>query len=176
MRLLTKHPSIPRTILYFMLFPVFIWFVLFVSLVISHSYTIACLVFLAVCLIFLFIPVAIYFIHSNYFPVGTQAIMIPPPLITKEQKSARRDAFRFSAFYVVLFPIFLYLGLLAAMAGLSAMFLMLLIPLSMLVSIHLIWARYACGQYKKMSFFCILPILTFFVVDALSKILLISEP
>ena len=101
--------------------------------------------------------------------------------IAYDRKNAKYFAIGFTVVYVIFFPFFFYMALLSGMIfdnphmttliGLLIIFITFLIPLSMPVSIYLMWSRYFRGQYKKTRFFCTLPLLTFggvyFVIDVL---------
>jgi hypothetical protein len=73
--------------------------------------------------------------------------------------------------YVILFPFFFYMALLSTMVfdnphmtvplGSLIILVTFCIPLSMPISIYLMWSKYCRLQYKKAGFFCILPLLTF---------------
>ena len=58
--------------------------------------------------------------------------------------------------------------------GISFIFLAVCAPLSIPVSVYLIWSRYCRGDYKKTRLFCALPIIAFGVVygilEALSSL------
>lgn len=99
----------------------------------------------------------------------------------KEKKSTKRFATIFTMIYVILFPFLFYMAMLSGMIfdnphmtntlGLTIIFTTFCIPLSIPVSIYLIWSRYLRGQYKKAVFFCWLPLLTLVVVCFLIEIL-----
>lgn len=96
------------------------------------------------------------------------------PEVTDQQmeaakKSARWTARFFTFLYVVLFPFFFYMAMLSPMVfncsipavGIFNIFFTFLIPLSMPVSVYLMWSRYSQGLYKKTHFFSALPVLVF---------------
>jgi len=99
----------------------------------------------------------------------------------KSKKCAKRCAVSFTIIYVILFPFLFYMAMLSSMIfdnphmtttlGLSIIFTTFCIPLSIPVSIYLMWSRYFQGLYKKTGFFCTLPPLTFgavyFILDVL---------
>ena len=99
----------------------------------------------------------------------------------ENQKSARRCAIGYSVVYSILFFPFFYMGLLTSMifdnprmttpVGLSIIFLAFMIPLSMLISIYLMWSRYLFGRYEKIYLFCALPPLTFVGVSIIIWVL-----
>lgn len=92
----------------------------------------------------------------------------------KSKKYARRCVISFTVLYAVLFPFLFYMAMLSSMVfdnphmtttrGLSIIFTTFCVPLSIPISIYLMWSRYFREQYKKSSFFCAIPLLTFLVV------------
>lgn len=83
--------------------------------------------------------------------------------------------------YLILSPFLFYMALLSSMifakpsmtipVGLSIMALIFCIPLSMLISIYLIWSRYNRKEYKKSLLFCALPFSITIVVVIVSSML-----
>lgn len=101
----------------------------------------------------------------------------------KEEKNDARCAARwFTTIYILLFPICFGMAWfspmvfdcprMTALVGLSIIFLMCLIPLSVPVSIYLMWSRFSKGHYKKLYIFCFLPIFTFIGASILSEVLM----
>jgi len=82
--------------------------------------------------------------------------------------------------YILLFPLLVYFALFSAMAfdsphistlkGLSIIFFVSLIPLSLPVSIDLMWSSYVCEEYDKTLIFWSVPWLTLMFVFALDFI------
>jgi hypothetical protein len=109
----------------------------------------------------------------------------PKPITDREIKKAPTSVkcfmLCFTVLYLVLLPLSASFVSLSGMVfdnrdttlpvGLSFMFLIFLIPLSMVVSICSMWSHYHRGQYNKMRFFWFFPILTFIVAFILIKIL-----
>lgn len=103
------------------------------------------------------------------------------PQREEEKNSARWAARWFTAIYILLFPICFGMAWFSPMIfscsfmpvsiGLSVIFLTCLIPISIPVSIYLIWSRFSKGNYKTMYYFCFLPILTFIGVFILTEVL-----
>ncbi len=58
--------------------------------------------------------------------------------------------------------------------GLSIIFIFCWVPISIPVSLYLIWSRYLNGVYKKCRFYCTLPILTVVIVVILNALIEIS--
>lgn len=107
----------------------------------------------------------------------------------KNKKNIKCWAIFWTFLYLLLFPIFCYAALFTAMVfdnphvsvplGLSIIIISCFVPLSMLISIYLIWSNYSRAQYRRTLFFCALPILTFFAVlllDALLNAFFLSSP
>ena len=86
----------------------------------------------------------------------------------KYRKHALYIASVSSILYLALLPIMLTLFLYSLMAfvnwhplaGLIGALFLLLVPISMPVSVYIMWSKYLRGLYKKTLFFSILPILT----------------
>ena len=88
----------------------------------------------------------------------------------KERKMIKRYASLSTIVYLILFPVLLYISLFSFMAfdnphmtvflGLTYISLILFIPLSIPLSIFLIWWKYSRAQYRKALVFCALPLLT----------------
>jgi hypothetical protein len=86
--------------------------------------------------------------------------------------------------YIFLFPFLSYFALLSAMIfdnphlsipkGLSIIFTISLIPLSLPLSIDLMWSSYVCEEYGKTLFFGSVPWLTLIAVLAYNSIILTS--
>lgn len=55
--------------------------------------------------------------------------------------------------------------------GLLFVFLSLLTPLSIIASIALMWNRYLKGQYRAVYFASLIPVITFFIVIILFKVI-----
>ena len=91
--------------------------------------------------------------------------------IKAAKKCAKWIARFFTFLYIVFFPFFFYMGMLSSMilqspsktvlVCLTFIFLTFLPSLSMPISIYFIWSRYSQSLYKKMYFFCALPVLVF---------------
>lgn len=96
------------------------------------------------------------------------------------KKKAKVCAILWTIIYVVLFPLLSYFALFSAMVfdsphisllnGLSIIFIISLIPLSLPVSIDLMWSSYVCEEYRKTLIFWSVPWLTFISVLALSAL------
>ena len=114
-------------------------------------------------------------------PVQKDVLAPLPKDIAKTKRSTKYWAVGSTIVYIVLFPVFFYMGLLSSMVfdcprmttfvGLLIIFLTLLISLSMPVSIYLIWSRYQRGLYKKALFYCALPLITFVGVSLINVVL-----
>jgi hypothetical protein len=97
------------------------------------------------------------------------------------KKKAKICAVAWTIMYVLLLPLLSYFALLSAMIfdnphlsipkGLSIIFTISLIPLSLPVSIDLMWSSYVCEEYDKTLFFWSLPWLTLIAVLALDPII-----
>ncbi|MDP1880217.1 MAG: hypothetical protein Q8K60_04685 [Parachlamydiaceae bacterium] len=102
--------------------------------------------------------------------------------IDRERKRAKRYALSFTILYIFLFPLFFNMGLVSFMIfdtprmtiflGLPVVFLTLLISLTMLISIYLMRSSYLRGEYKKIYFYCVLPLFTFVGVFWINDILI----
>lgn len=83
--------------------------------------------------------------------------------------------------YVILFPFLLYMGLLSSMVSDGPritpffvgviMFIVFCIPLSIPVSIYLMWSRYSREQYEKARLFAWIPVHVIGVVFILLNVL-----
>lgn len=101
--------------------------------------------------------------------------------IEKAKKRARWCSIIFTSVYVILFPFILYLSLLSVMIfdkpsmptalGLWIMFMFFCIPLSMVVSVCLIWRNYFLDNLKKTYLHCMLPFFCSAVAIAFNVIL-----
>ena len=97
------------------------------------------------------------------------------------KRKAKICAVAWTIIYVLLLPLLSYFALLSAMIfdnphlstskGLSIIFTISLIPLSLPVSIDLMWSSYACEEYGKTLFFWSVPWLTLIAVLALYLII-----
>lgn len=98
-----------------------------------------------------------------------------------EQKKARFCAFICSTLYLALFFLSFYIIIfipnlfgnpeIGDTTGLLLVFLSLLAPLSIVVSIGLIWNRYLNQDYKNVYFACLIPLATALVVIVLMKLI-----
>ena len=90
------------------------------------------------------------------------------------RKTAKNYAVACTIVYIILFPWFFYVALLSVMllenpkttvpVGLSMMFVMFWIPLSMPVAIYLMWSNFSRHKYNKTFLFGLLPLFTLVVV------------
>ncbi len=97
------------------------------------------------------------------------------------KKKAKICATTWTIIYSLFFPLLSYFALLSAMIfddphlsipkGLSIIFTISLIPLSLPVSVDLMWSSYACEEYGKTLFFWSVPWLTLIAVLALDPII-----
>ncbi len=97
------------------------------------------------------------------------------------KKKARICAIAWTIIYIFLLPLLSYFALLSVMIfdnphisipkGLSFIFTVSLIPLSLPVSIDLMWSSYVCEEYGKIFFFWSVPWLTLITVLALDPII-----
>lgn len=97
------------------------------------------------------------------------------------KRKAKICAVAWTIIYVFLLPLLSYFALLSAMIfddphlsipkGLSIIFTISLIPLSLPVSIDLMWSNYVCEKYGKTLFFWSVPWLTLIAVLALDPII-----
>lgn len=97
------------------------------------------------------------------------------------KKKAKVCAITWTVIYSLLFPLLTYFALLSAMLfdspdisilkGLSIIFTISLLPLSLPVSIDLMWSSYVCEEYSKTLTFWSLPWLTLISVLALDFII-----
>ncbi len=97
------------------------------------------------------------------------------------KRKAKICAVAWTIIYVLLLPLLSYFALLSAMIfdnphlsipkGLSIIFTISLIPLSLPVSVDLMWSSYVCEEYNKTLFFWSVPWLTLIVVLALDPII-----
>jgi hypothetical protein len=89
------------------------------------------------------------------------------------RKTAKYSAIGWTIVYVILFPLFMYIALLSGMLfenpkttvpiGLTMMFVMFWIPLSMPISVYLMWFNFSHHKYNRTIFLGLLPLLTFIV-------------
>lgn len=87
------------------------------------------------------------------------------------RKTAKFYAIAWTIIYLVLFPFFAYIALLSGMllenpkttvpVGLSMMLVMFCIPLSMPISIYLMWTNFSRHNYNKTLFYGLLPLFIF---------------
>ena len=97
------------------------------------------------------------------------------------KRRAKICATAWSIIYALLFPILSYFSLFSAMvfdnshistlAGLSIIFVISLIPLSLPLSIELMWSSFICGEYKKTLIFWFPPWLTIVFVMVLDYLI-----
>ncbi len=97
------------------------------------------------------------------------------------KRTAKICAIAWTIIYVLLLPLLSYFALLSSMIfdnpdlsilkGLSIIFTISLIPLSLPVSIDLMWSSYMCEEYGKTLFFWLVPWLTLITVWALDSII-----
>ena len=97
------------------------------------------------------------------------------------KKKAKICAVAWTVIYVLLLPLLSYFALLSAMIfddhhlsipkGLSIIFTISLIPLSLPLSVDLMWSSYVCEAYGKILFFWSLPWLTLIAVLAVDPII-----
>lgn len=97
----------------------------------------------------------------------------------KEKRSTKKWLSISTIFYICLFPFLFYFSLFSFMVfdnpnmttvmGIFFIFLFLTIPISIPVSVFLMWRRYFQMQYSKASFHCCIPIITlvasYFLID-----------
>lgn len=101
--------------------------------------------------------------------------------LSTNQKSVKCWAIFWTLLYLALFPLLIYAALFSVMVfdnphmtvplGLSIIGVIFFIPLSIPVSIYLIWSNYWHSRYKRSLFFCALPILTLIIVLLLNALL-----
>ena len=99
----------------------------------------------------------------------------------KDQKSAKYCAVGWTIAFLIFFPFFFFVALMSSMIfdnpkmtapmGLWIMFMIFWIPLSMPISIYLMWSNYSRGLYRKTRLFWALPFLTLGIVILLNAIL-----
>ena len=97
------------------------------------------------------------------------------------KRKAKVCAIVWTIIYVFLFPLLTYFALFSSMVfdsphisilkGLSITFIASLIPLSLPVSIDLMWSSYICAEYSKTLTFWSVPWLTLIFVLALDSII-----
>ena len=89
------------------------------------------------------------------------------------RKTAKYSTIGWTLIYVMLFPSFLYIAFISGMVlenpkttvpiGLTMMFVMFWIPLSMPISVYLMWSHFSHHKYNRTIFWGLLPLLTFVV-------------
>lgn len=94
-----------------------------------------------------------------------------------KRKTAKYYASVLTLVYIVLFPFFFYVALLSSMMfgnpkttlfiGMSIMFIMFWIPLSIPISIYLMWSRFSQHKYKNTLLWGLLPFFTFAIAMVL---------
>ncbi len=98
-----------------------------------------------------------------------------------KQKKLKQKLTIYTVIYVVLFPILAYAGWLSPMAvdsprgasiflALFIVFIILLMPISVPVSIYLMWSRYCSKKYDKARRFALLPLYTIILVFVMLEI------
>ncbi len=97
------------------------------------------------------------------------------------KRKAKICAVTWTIIYILLLPLLSYFALLSPMIfddphlsilkGLSIIFTISLIPLSLPVSVDLMWSSYVCEEYGKTLFFWSIPWLTLIIVLALDPII-----
>jgi len=97
------------------------------------------------------------------------------------KRKAKICAVVWTVTYILLFPILTYFALFSIMVfddphlsiskGLSIIFTISLIPLSLPVSIDLMWSSYVCEEYGKTLFFWAIPWITLIIILALNHFL-----
>jgi hypothetical protein len=98
-----------------------------------------------------------------------------------DEKSAKYCAIGWTIVYLLLFPFLFYVALFSIMVfdnphmttpvGLLIIFMSFWVPLSIPVSIYLMWSNYSRGQYKRTHLFWGLPFFTFGIVFLLNAII-----
>lgn len=106
--------------------------------------------------------------------------------IKNPKRKAKICAVAWTIIYVLLFPLLSYFALLSAMIfdnphlsipkGLFIIFTITLIPLSLPVSIELMWSTYICKEYGKTLLYWLVPWLTLIVVLAIDPIIQLLLP
>jgi hypothetical protein len=91
------------------------------------------------------------------------------PEMSKNEKKAESWCCIMTTIYIFLFVISCFIAVIDLINSLSVYF-YLTISLSCLVSAYLIQYHYKYGEYKQMYFYCCLPILSYFVVDAIHRV------
>ncbi len=99
----------------------------------------------------------------------------------RHKKKAMICAIIWTIVYLLLLPFLSYFTLLSLMIfdnpylsiskGLTIIFTIALIPLSMPVTIILMWSSYACKKYSKTLYFCLIPWLALIPLLILNSIL-----
>lgn len=97
------------------------------------------------------------------------------------KKKAKICAVTWTIIYVLLLPLLSYFALLSAMIfddphlsipkGLSVIFTISFIPLSLPISVDLMWSSYVCEEYGKTLFFWSIPWLTLLAVLVVDPII-----
>lgn len=98
----------------------------------------------------------------------------PSEPILNIRRMAKYCAIFWTMIYVLLLPLLTYMALLSAMIfdnprlsitkGVLLIFIFSLIPLSLPLSIDLMWSSYVCKEYRKTLLFWLLPWLTTIIV------------
>lgn len=111
---------------------------------------------------------------------------IAPHELSEDQRRTKRLATVWTVVYLVCFVPLAFFALFTMMVfdspsmtvpvGISIMIAAWCIPLSIPVSIYLIWSNYSSGRYKRARYFCALPIIMMgvaFLVNACLQLLFI---
>ncbi len=98
-----------------------------------------------------------------------------------EARKVRRSVIFWTILYAVLFPLVFCFSLLSTMIfdsphitaanGLPLIFIFFLLPFSLPLSIDLMWSSYLCKEYRKITFFCMFPLLTFLCICVLVSLI-----
>ncbi len=102
-----------------------------------------------------------------------------------QQKKLKQKLAIYTVIYVVLFPILWIAGMVSPMVAsgprtpdflvLPLIILVFLMPLSVPVSIYLMWSRYCSRKYDKARIFAVLPIYTIIFVFVMLEITALLE-
>lgn len=97
------------------------------------------------------------------------------------KKKAKICAIIWTFVYILFFPFLCYSAMLSFMVfdrpnistplGLSIIFIIFLIPLSLPLSVDLMWSSFICKEYKKVLFLWTIPFLTIILVLILNAII-----